>query len=356
MAWSGKEHFHVKHKLIIFFVVLVLIIMAALLYNWQKGINSTGMAVEATGIIEVIEVDVSPEIQEKIEWLCCEEGVAVKRGDVLIRLYDRKLVARVNEGRAMLTGAMARHEEARANLENSKARVESAVEVVNAAQSEIDRFRALNEDARGNYKRISDLFEDGYAAKKDMDASKAVFDSTMAQMSAASSKKAGEEALLATVQAGVKSAEAQVSSAKASIEEARARLQLTETLLKDAVISSPVNGVITYKAFETGETAIPGKTIYTIHDMQKIWARVDVEETDVGRIMLKGKAVISSNALPDKRFEGEVTEIGREAAFATQRDVSRGRQDIKTFRVKVGVKSPDGLLKPGMTVSVKFLP
>ena len=345
----------IKKRLIIPLFIIVVIIAVILLYNWRKGINSIDAPVEATGIIETIEVDVSPEIQEKIEWLCCEEGVEVKKGDVLVRLYDHKLAARVNEGKALLNGAIARHEEARANLENSKARVDSAKAVVETAQSEIDRIRALNEDARVNFKRISELFRDGYAAKKDMDAVKTVFDATSAQMSAAVSKKTSEEASISTALAGVKSAEAQVSSAKASIEEARARLQLIETMLKDSVIPSPVNGVITYKAFETGETAMPGKAIYTIHDMQKIWARVDVEETDIGMIRLNGKAVIISNALPDKIFDGEVTEISREAAFATQRDVSRGRQDIKTFRVKVQIRSPDGLLKPGMTVIVKFI-
>ncbi len=345
-----------KHKLIILLVIITAIITAILLYNWQTNINSTYIPIEATGIIEAIEVDISPEIQEKIEWLCCEEGVEVKKGDLLIKLSDRELAAKVNEGKAMLAGAEARHEEARANLENSKARVESARAVVRAAQSEIDRIRALNEDARENFNRISELFRDGYATKKDMDAVKTVFDATTAQMSSAMSKKTSEEAFLTTTIAGVKSTEAQVSSAKASIEEAKARLQLTQTLLKDSVISSPVNGVITYKAFETGENAMPGKTIYTIHDMQRIWARVDIEETDIGRIRLNGKATVSSNALPDKIFDGEVTEIGREAGFATQRDVSRGRQDIKTFRVRVGVMKPDGFLKPGMTVSVKLVP
>lgn len=344
-----------KKKLIILALIMVFIIVV-LLYNRQNSMNRANASLKAIGIIEATEVDVSPEIQEKIEWLCCEEGVAVKKGDVLVRLYDRELTARVHEGKAMLRGSEARHEEARANLENSKARVESAKAVVRAAQSEIDRVRALNEDAGENFNRISELFRDGYATKKDMDSVKSLFDATTAQMSAAASKKASEEAALSTAMAGVKSAEAQVTSAKASIEEAKARLQLAETLLKDSVISSPVSGVIAYKAFETGETVIPGKAIYTIHDIQKIWARVDVEETDIGRIRLNSKAVVSTDALPDKIFDGEVTEIGREAAFATQRDVSRGRQDIKTFRVKVGVIKPDGLLKPGMTVAVRFLP
>ncbi len=344
-----------KKKLIII-ALIAGFITVVLLYNLQNSRNRADVSFEATGIIEATEVDISPEIQEKIEWLCCEEGVAVKKGDVLVRLYDRKLNARVSEAKAMLTGAEAGYDEAGANLETSKAGVESARALIRAAQSEIDRIRALNEDAGENFNRISALFRDGYATKKDLDSVKSVYDATTAQMSAAVSKKTSEEAALSTAIAGVKSAQAQVSSAKASIEEAKARLQLAETLLKDAVITSPVSGVITYKAFETGETAMPGKAIYTIHDIQKIWARVDVEETDIGRIRLKSNAIVSSDAMPSMNFDGEVTEIGREAAFATQRDVSRGRQDIKTFRVKVGIIKPDGLLKPGMTVAVKFLP
>lgn len=344
-----------KKKLIILALIIVFIVVV-LLYNLQNSMNRTNSSLKAIGIIEATEVDISPEIQEKIEWLCCEEGAAVKKGDILARLYDRELAARVSEGRAVVAGAGARHEEARANLENSMARVESSKAAVRAAQSEIDSITAINEDAKENFNRINQLFRDGYATKKDLDSIKTLFDSTTAQVSASVSRKASEEAALSTAMAGVKSAEAQVSSAKASINEAEAKLHVAETLLKESIISSPVSGVITYKAFETGESAIPGKSIYTIHDMQKIWARVDVEETDIGRIRLGSNAVVSTDALPDKTFDGQVAEIGREAGFATQRDVSRGRQDIQTFRVKVGIIKPDGLLKPGMTVAVKFLP
>jgi len=55
-----------------------------------------------------------------------------------------------------------------------------------------------------------------------------------------------------------------------------------------------------------------------------------------------------------KAFRGKVSEIGRYAEFATQRDVTRGRQDIKTFRVKIKIDDKEGILKPGMTVSVEI--
>src|SRR4030066_874133 len=155
-----------NNRLIILLFIIAAIIAAVLLYSRQNNMNRSNVPLKSTGIIETIEVEISPEIQEKIEWLCCEEGVEVKKGDVLVRLNDRKLIAGVNEGKALLNGAIARHEEARANLENSKARVDSAKAVVQAAQSEIDRIMALNEDARENFNRIAHLFLAGYPAKR----------------------------------------------------------------------------------------------------------------------------------------------------------------------------------------------
>jgi HlyD family secretion protein len=69
-------------------------------------------------------------------------------------------------------------------------------------------------------------------------------------------------------------------------------------------------------------------------------------------VVLDGRASVTAEGLPGRVFKGKISEIGRYAEFATQRDVVRGREDIKTFRVKVRVEDPDGLLKPGMTVEV----
>ncbi|MFV1951060.1 MAG: hypothetical protein ACC630_03730, partial [Nitrospinota bacterium] len=59
-------------------------------------------------------------------------------------------------------------------------------------------------------------------------------------------------------------------------------------------------------------------------------------------------------SLPSLTFSGRVFEIGNEGYFATERNVKGGRQDIKTFRVKVLIEKPEGLLKTGMTAEVDF--
>jgi HlyD family secretion protein len=70
--------------------------------------------------------------------------------------------------------------------------------------------------------------------------------------------------------------------------------------------------------------------------------------------VLGNDASVTVESRPGKVFRGRVSEIGRYAEFATQRDVTRGRQDIKTFRVKIKVDDKEGILKPGMTVSVEI--
>lgn len=340
-----------------FIIALSLIIVVAIgvsaYYKWY-GPERKSEYIEATGIIEATEVDVSPRIPEKIEWLCCREGEPVKKGDLLIKLDNKEFLARLNEGRAVLKSAEAGYKVAEANLENARARVEGAGAELKAAESEVDRARALFQEAKDNLQRISGLFKEGYVTQKEYDAAKAANDATSAQLSAAAAKRLQIKAELSIEVAGLKAAEARVASAKANIGEAEARLKLIETQLKDTEIYSPIDGVIAYKAFEEGEMASSGKSIYTIYGQKNIWARVDVEETVIGRIKLGGKAIVTVMGLPDKKFDSEVIEIGREAEFATQRDVARGRQDIKTFRVKAAVRNPEGFLKPGMTVVVQF--
>jgi multidrug efflux pump subunit AcrA (membrane-fusion protein) len=88
--------------------------------------------------------------------------------------------------------------------------------------------------------------------------------------------------------------------------------------------------------------------------MENLYAKIAVEETLVDRISLNQTAAIHTDNSPGKAFRGKISEIGRYAEFATQRDVTRGWQDIRTFKVKVKVEDPGRHLKPGMTVEVEI--
>jgi RND family efflux transporter MFP subunit len=142
--------------------------------------------------------------------------------------------------------------------------------------------------------------------------------------------------------------------AQANIASATANLDFYRGQLQDTAIKSPVDGVIVNKALEVGEWVTPGTPILTVDDLSTIWARVDVQETDLGSIYVGKAAQVILPTNPPSMFSGRVMAIGQEGQFATERDVRRGRQDIRTFYVKVQVLQSEGELKPGMTAEVSF--
>ncbi|MBI3755852.1 MAG: efflux RND transporter periplasmic adaptor subunit [Deltaproteobacteria bacterium] len=336
-------------------IIFTLIIIAGLLaYLKFKKPEKPSDCIETTGLVETTEVGLSPKIAGRIDWLCCKEGDSIKAGALAVRLDDKELKAKVLQGRKALNAAQASFRISEANLENVKLEVDAVKAEVQAAEAEVSRMNALAEDAKKNLQRVSGLFKDGLISEREMDAAKTNHDANYAQLDSARARKRAADAKLKTSISNIKATEAQVSSAKAKAQESQAALNVLETQLKDTGIISPIDGVVVYKAFEAGEVVNVGAPIYTVHDLKNIWARVDIEETTVGEIRLGNKAVITASAMPDREFAGEVIEIGREGEFATQRDVTRGRSDIRTFRVKIGIQEPNGLLKSGMTVKAKI--
>lgn len=141
---------------------------------------------------------------------------------------------------------------------------------------------------------------------------------------------------------------------RAALATAKASVDYYTGQLADTDIRAPIDGIVVSKNLETGEWVTPGTSILTVDDLSTIWARVDVEETDLGSIRIGAPAQVRLPGQPPLEFTGRVMAIGQEGEFATERDVRRGRQDIRTFYVKVRVLQPGGELKPGMTAEVNF--
>jgi RND family efflux transporter MFP subunit len=145
-----------------------------------------------------------------------------------------------------------------------------------------------------------------------------------------------------------------VQAGEAAVQSARANVRYYVDQLHDTRIVSPIDGVVVSKALEVGEWVTPGTPILTVDDLSTIWARVDVEETDLGSLYIGKPARVQLPTNPPEVFRGRVMAIGQEGKFATERDVRRGRQDIRTFYVKVHVLQAGDELKPGMTAEVTF--
>ena len=337
-------------KAIVLIAVVMSIVVAAYLLLYRE--KAPEDSIERTGVIEATEAEVSSKISGRIEWLCCREGDKTEYGAPAVRLDARELRARAAEGSAALAASTEAVEEARASLENARVEREALTHEVEAAKAEVDRSRALAEEARENLARAEGLFKDGYVAKRELDAARAAYDSNAALLESAQARLRGAQANLRNAAVSIRAAQARINAAQARREQAVAEAEVLNAQLDDAAIASPLGGIVSYKAFETGEYINPGAVIYTVYDPKELWARVDIEETSVQNISIGSPAEVQP-AGGGSPFAGRVVEIGEAGGFATQRDVTRGRPDIKTFRVKVGIEDPRGGLKPGMTVNVR---
>jgi len=115
-------------------------------------------------------------------------------------------------------------------------------------------------------------------------------------------------------------------------------------------IYAPLTGTVSVRATREGEVLNPGQAIVTLIDLSDTWARAAIPETytdhiglgDTLRVRLPGSTVVT----------GKVFFKSAEADFATQRDVSRRKRDIKTIVLKVRLDNPKGAYVPGMTAEV----
>jgi RND family efflux transporter MFP subunit len=146
----------------------------------------------------------------------------------------------------------------------------------------------------------------------------------------------------------------QLEKDRAAVAAAKAAVQLYQDQLNDTQIRAPMSGVVVSKNLEVGEWVNPGTAILTVDDLSTIWARVDLEETQLGFIRVGTPGQVTLPTQPPTVISGEVMAIGQEGQFATETDVRRGRQDIRTFYVKVRLLQPGGIAKPGMTAEVTF--
>jgi len=117
-------------------------------------------------------------------------------------------------------------------------------------------------------------------------------------------------------------------------------------------LRAPIDGIVDVRAARVGEVVTPGQPIVTLINPDDLWVRANIEETYIDRVRVGDKLKVR---LPSgEEREGTVFYRGVEAAFATQRDVSRTKRDIKTFEIRLRVDNKDRRLAVGMTAYVEL--
>jgi HlyD family secretion protein len=256
---------------------------------------------------------------------------------------EEQSAAQVTQGEAEL-----RYQEAQtSNL------VVQAEATLASTEAQVIQAEADLELANQNLKREEGLFKRGVDSAQTYDQMRAASDGAKArvdslrkqvqaaQAAVALARATGEQ--VAARRAMLRAATQQLGAIGAQKEKARTRLDYTE-------IRAPRNGIVDVRAALQGEVVNPAQAIVTLLNPDDLWVRADVEESYIERVRLGDKMSVR---LPSgARREGTVFFRGVDADYATQRDVSRTKRDIKTFEIRIRCDNSDRALAVGMTAYV----
>jgi multidrug resistance efflux pump len=308
-----------------------------------------------TGIVTTDDVTVSPQIPGRIVALKVKEGDAVARDELVATIApeeleaDRAYYARSAEGyTALVSGSEAalRYQE-----EQTARQIQQVEADLAAAEAQQAEASANLENARLNYERAAELVEQNVVPRENLDQTRTAHEAARARVETVSKQIEAQRAALALARASAEQIairrsqlrrdEQQRAAAEAQREKADVRLGYTQ-------VHAPIDGIVDVVAARQGEVINAGQSILTLIDPDNLWVRADVEETYIERIRL-GDELLLRFPSGDERV-GTVFYRAVDAGFATQRDVSRTKRDIKTFEIRLRADNSDRRLAVGMTV------
>ena len=289
-----------------------------------------------SGNIEAHESLVSFKVQGRIVDLPIEEGQWVTSGSVLARLDDADYKQRVEidaanvqlrESNLALTLAGSRHQE-----------IKAAEQAVIDTQAELDQREVDNERAQRLFAKDAISAQDRDLAATALKRAEAQFQSAKEKLSQAKEGSRKED----------------IAIARANVKSARESLGLSRINLDYAILRAPGNGIVTVRQAELGEVVSPGTPVVTLADLDHVWLRAYVAETDLGRIRWGQDATIRTDTYPNKTYHGRISFISSNAEF-TPKSVQTYKERVTlVYRIKIDLDNPNHELKPGMPADAEI--
>jgi HlyD family secretion protein len=288
----------------------------------------------ATGyIVAAHKIELAAKVVGKVSWIGVDKADKVKGGQVLVRLED-------DEYRANVLSAQGNLEMLKAKL--AEAEHGSRPEEIAKARADLEQARADQVNARVSLDRTRGLVGEKIMAQQALDDAQARYDSAVAKV--ASFDRAYELVRLGPRQEEIDALRAQVSQARGTLDYAQVQLDNT-------VIRAPIDGTILERNVEKGEFVTTGFVgdkgakgyVVSIANLRDLEVELDINQNDFAKLGGKQPGVVTTDAYPDRRYQGVITEISPEA----------NRQKA-TLQVKVKILEPDDYLRPEMNASVAF--
>jgi HlyD family secretion protein len=320
-----------RKKALIILVVVVIgaaVVGANFYFRRQTGVSVNVEAlrqrdleslVSASGKIQPkSQVNISANTTGRVTRLSVQEGERVKKGQFLLEIDPRSLEGQLQRGEASVAAA-------RSSLQQSMTNVEQA--------------RALLELAQQTLKRQQELWKDGLTTRQELE-------------------RAQND--VAVREADLKARQQDIETRQQQIRQEQAGLATTQYNLNQVILTSPMDGLVTRRNIEQGETAVfgtmnnPGTVLLTIADMSMLEAEVEVDETDIPMVSLGQIAKVTIDAIPDRSFRGHVTEIGNSPIQSTGQQTNTQQRQATNFKVVVTIDEPVPDVRPGFTCTAEI--
>jgi HlyD family secretion protein len=311
-----------KNVLIAIVVILIggAVVAANVYYKKDKGLSVTTDVIKTRDLEAIVSasgkiqpkrlVNIAAETPGRVVNLAVQEGDRIHKGQFLLQIDPKSLSTRVDSGTASLQANVLTLEQMRQSIETARVQIDQAQQ---------------------NLSRQRNLWAQQLTTREALD-------------------KAEND--LKTAQSALSEREKQMKPQESRIAQERATLESARYDLSKVRIESPIDGIVTRRNIQEGETAVigtmnnAGTVLLQLADMAVIQAEVEVDETNIPNVQLGQKAKITIDALPDRTFKGHVSEIGNSPIQATA--AAAGTQ-ATNFKVVVILDEVVPEVRPGFT-------
>lgn len=305
------------------------------------GNDEGGTVLSATGyIVAHHTINVNSKVTGRLKWIGVEKGDKVKEGQVLVRLEDE-------EFRAAYVQARGAYENAQAYLEELQHG--SRPQEIQQAQHNLDEARATLANDKLTLDRTKELAANGVVSKQQLDDATAKFDSDQQRVNSL-------QQAFTLSKIGPRPEE--IARAQGALLQAQGQLDYAKSQLDATIIRAPVSGTILDRTAEKGELITaqfasaaaggPQGSVVSLADLNDLQVELDIAQADFARLSPNQKGIVTTDAYPDKQYDGQIAQISPEA----------NRQKA-TVQVKVQVLNPNKYpgvqLRPEMNATVRFL-
>ena len=326
-----------RKKIIALLVLILVVASIIVLYARWTARKPPSNVLLISGNIEAHESLVGFKVQGRLDELLVEEGQSVHEGDLIARLDNKDYTQQVGVDEALLGSREAELDLALAGSRTQE--IKAAEQAVLDAQADMELKKVEYQRNQALYERNSGVSAEARdVAATNLKRAQAIYErnkQTYAELVEGTRKE-------------------QIAINRANVRTARQTLGLSRIRLGYTSLFAPKTGVVTVRQAELGEVMQPGTPIVTIADIDHLWLRGYVSETDLSRVSWGQSAMVKTDTFPGKTYKGRVSFISSEAEFTPKSVETHKERVILVYRIKIDLDNPNHELKPGMPADAEI--